>query len=194
MERLTMRNDKGMAYWVDKRCSGGGYRMTEDVQDQKRIDRLAAYEDTGLTPDEIMAAANRRHDCKIDCLLAAHNKLLDEIEQLGGIVRFRKIVQAEKEGRLEIIPTNVPLTLQELQEKGYRDCVWIKSIDPCAEDIFDNYYFKMETSFPANLKGNLYFGVSGNITNIKTVWKYLLYEEYGKTWLAYRRKPEEEAE
>ena len=55
-------------------------------------DRLMKYEDTKMTPQEITAAANRRHDCKIDCLLEAHNKLLDEIEQLGGMEEIRRAV------------------------------------------------------------------------------------------------------
>lgn len=45
MERLTMRNDEGIAFWADPKCCGGGYRMAEDVKDQERLDRLAAYED-----------------------------------------------------------------------------------------------------------------------------------------------------
>ena len=55
--------------------------------------RLMAYEDTGMTPEGITAAANRWHDCKIDCLLEAHNKLLDEIEQLGGMEEIRRGIQ-----------------------------------------------------------------------------------------------------
>lgn len=52
MERLTMRDDKGTAFWVDQRCCGGGYRRPEDRVDQERLDRLADYEDTGLTPED----------------------------------------------------------------------------------------------------------------------------------------------
>ena len=55
MKRLTTRNETSMAFWVDPRCVGGGYRMTEDKKDQERLDRLAAYEDTGLTPEEVEA-------------------------------------------------------------------------------------------------------------------------------------------
>lgn len=68
--------------------------------------KLMAYEDTGLTPEEIMAAANRCHDCKIECLLEAHNKLLDEVQGLGGIDKIKEVMQA----------SNDPLTLEELRE------------------------------------------------------------------------------
>ncbi len=50
MNRLTLRNEKGTAFWS---LAGAAYRMTEDSMDQKRLDRLAAYEDTGLEPEEI---------------------------------------------------------------------------------------------------------------------------------------------
>lgn len=63
---------------------------------------LAAYEDTGLEPREISEAADRRHDCKIDCLLIAYNALLEEIEGLGGFENLRYLSQAEKDGRLVV--------------------------------------------------------------------------------------------
>lgn len=78
---------------------------------------LASYEDTGLTPEEIMAAANRRHDCKIDCLLEAHNKLLDEVQGLGGIDKIREVMQAP----------NAPLTLEELREMDGKP-VWVVGV------------------------------------------------------------------
>ena len=53
MERLTIRSN-GIACWADSRCAGGGYRVVDDVKDLQRLDRLAAYEDTGLMPEEIM--------------------------------------------------------------------------------------------------------------------------------------------
>lgn len=53
MNRMTMRNDKGIAFWIDPRSISGGYRMEEDRKDQARLDRLAAYEDTDLEPYEI---------------------------------------------------------------------------------------------------------------------------------------------
>ncbi len=36
--------------------------------------QLAAYTSTGMTPDDITAAADRRHNCKIDCLLKKYNE------------------------------------------------------------------------------------------------------------------------
>lgn len=50
------------------------------------IDRLSKYEATGMTPEEIMSASNRRHNCKIDCLLKEYNALK---EKLDKVVRCR---------------------------------------------------------------------------------------------------------
>ena len=46
------------------------------------IDRLSKYEATGMTPEEIMSASNRRHDCKIDCLLKEYNALKEKLDKV----------------------------------------------------------------------------------------------------------------
>ena len=68
MERLTMRDVGGRAFWVSPQNPGGGYRMTEDKEDQERLDRLAAYEDA------------------------------------MSIERAQELAQAEKDGRLAVLP------------------------------------------------------------------------------------------
>lgn len=45
MERLTMRDAGGRAFWVSPNHLGGGYRLTKDPEDAIRLDRLAAAED-----------------------------------------------------------------------------------------------------------------------------------------------------
>ena len=66
-ERLTKRDGKGRAYFDDDgsliRGASGSFRQKKDMTAQfihqrlvaldKTIDRLAAYEDTGLEPEEI---------------------------------------------------------------------------------------------------------------------------------------------
>ena len=59
------------------------------------IARLAEYEDTGMTPQEIMEAEDRRHNCKIECLLREYNKVMEELK------RYK---DAEAEGRLVMSP------------------------------------------------------------------------------------------
>ena len=48
--------------------------------------RLAAYENTGMTPEEIEAAEDRRHACKVECLLRKYNELAQKEE--GMIVHL----------------------------------------------------------------------------------------------------------
>lgn len=69
MERLTYRDGKGRAYFDDDgsliRGANGTFHQKKDMTGKfihqrfvaldKAIDRLAAYEDTGLEPQEIMA-------------------------------------------------------------------------------------------------------------------------------------------
>ena len=74
-----MRNDNGVAFWVDQRCCGGGYRMTEDQADQKRLDRLAAYEDTGLAPEEVTALQASNQELKKEALPILQAKVQDRL-------------------------------------------------------------------------------------------------------------------
>ena len=75
----------------------------------KDIDRLAAYEDTGLEPEEITAIIGlASENCaktadKIDQLLS-DDKELGEYRALGPIDRLRELAQADKEGRCVVLP------------------------------------------------------------------------------------------
>lgn len=76
MERLTERNKKGCAYFNNDgiliRGANGTFHQKKDITAQyihdrfvaldKVIDRLAAYEDTGLTPEEIVALIQPPND------------------------------------------------------------------------------------------------------------------------------------
>ena len=63
----------------------------------KDIDRLAAYEEPGLEPEEIISAADTE---KIAYVL--HE--LNAYKELGPIDRLRELAQADKEGRVKILP------------------------------------------------------------------------------------------
>lgn len=101
MERLTIEDIK-----IDEHTTRRTIIDSSAVRDHAMefYWRLKAYEDTGLEPEEIVAAANRRHDCKIDCLLKKYNELYDAVADLGGIGHLRELVQAEKDGLLVILP------------------------------------------------------------------------------------------
>lgn len=54
-----------------------------DLRDLRAVvDSLYAYEMTGLTPDEVSVLAQRRHDCKIECLLEKYEEKLEEVARL----------------------------------------------------------------------------------------------------------------
>ena len=74
--------------------------MTEDAQDLKRLDRLAAYEDTGLGPEDI------------DTLQKREQGLADLLVNIScgcavPYTRLAELAQAEKDGRLVVLPCKV---------------------------------------------------------------------------------------
>ena len=70
MERLTKRNECGDAYYPEcyERCYGEGSseKCNDCDYDEKICDTLADYEDTGLTPPEIMKLKERDKSCKVE--------------------------------------------------------------------------------------------------------------------------------
>lgn len=86
MERLT------------KIYPSGAWGITGELDDA--ILRLAAYEDTGLEPEEIirngmMLEDSRRHSAKLELKLKAY-------EELGPIDRFHELAEADREGAVHI--------------------------------------------------------------------------------------------
>lgn len=163
MERLTMRDVGGRAFWVSPQSPGGGYRLTEDAQDQKRLDRLAAYEDTGLEPEDIDTLQKREQGLA---------ELLVNISCGCAVpyTRLAELAQAEKDGRLVVLPPNDPLTLEQLREMG-GEPVWV-----CDPDGADGMWALVD------LEHGLCWTAKGGIA---------IFDTYGKTWLAYRCRLEE---
>ena len=64
----------------------------------KDIDRLAAYEETGLEPEEIEQLKGEVFGLKVD------KQELEQYRALGPIDRLRELAQADKEGRVKILP------------------------------------------------------------------------------------------
>lgn len=178
-------------------------------------ERLAAYEDTGLEPEEVTQIK-----------LAIMGKSLAEIKEFEGVSidRMIELTQAEKDGRLVMLPDakytdadgekalqkamwvcgntnnpvtrytadaiaeklcrevrdeNPPLTLEELREMD-GEPVWIAGADDDA------------------IEGNGYAVVEFARSDFPQIWWFgnevemmPPTENYGKTWRAYRRKPEE---
>ena len=98
MERLTEWNDEQTrhAYYprcFEEPCYGSGCKIKDCPFETAVCDRLAAYEDTGLTPEEIKAPFTE--DAMIK--LAA---------QALGVEpsRLRELAVADKDGRVTILP------------------------------------------------------------------------------------------
>ena len=139
MERLTTRDSQGRAYFDNDgtliRGANGAFHQKKDmtahyIHDRfvaldKVIDRLAAYEDTGLTPEEIMA----------------------------------------------LIPLpNDPLTLEELRGMD-GEPVWITKMDGSG-----GVWMLVDTEYELCREAH---------------GEMAVFENCGKTWMAYRRRPEE---
>lgn len=95
MNRLTIRNSDGTVS-----------QPTNSTCD-KVFNRLSEYEDTGLEPDDILT-------CKELAEAAYAFIFLKEYKSLGTIDPIRKLLKAEKDGRLVVPPCKVG------------DTVWIK--------------------------------------------------------------------
>ena len=110
MERLTKRDTAGQAMMDCEKCKADwtgkhGKPMADctALYCRNRLkDRLAAYEDTGLTPEEVKRMSNILMDVGIDYNCSweyVKNWLLDD--------RLRKLAEADKDGRLVVLPCKV---------------------------------------------------------------------------------------
>lgn len=90
MNRLTTRDIEGCPINL---C--GGYL--------DMLRKLAAYEDTGLEPEEAEA-----------CKVALMGKTLAEIKEIEGlsIERMKELAKAESEGRLFVLPWATDITIE----------------------------------------------------------------------------------
>lgn len=97
MERLTERFDGQV---VRKGCHGPCSTCpgAECADIYPMIDRLAAYEDTGLEPEEISGLCSMYERSKM-----ADPLRLEEYKTLGTIDHLRELAQAENDGRLVVL-------------------------------------------------------------------------------------------
>ena len=99
MERLTKQTAEGAAV-IDFKALGKpfGADTVYDVVDLYHIacDRLAAYEDTGLTPEDCTAYAK-----------AESEKRIVVFENYDELNKVRELLQAEREGRCVALPCKI---------------------------------------------------------------------------------------
>lgn len=103
MERLTEKHYLGTDHYM--KCSGN-CNVDMDCIDCPSfnclVERLAAYEDTGLTPEDCARAT------EIDDIL------LDEYYPIG---RMRELIKADKDGRVVVLPCKVGDRLYEVTDR-----------------------------------------------------------------------------
>ena len=97
MERLTYRDKDGFPM-MKKR---GGFK-------QGGVDRLAAYEDTRLMPEEVST------------LVKDWSALCTIVGECGGISRVRELDEADKEGRLFLLPLDPGRSIPKAKEAWNR--------------------------------------------------------------------------
>ena len=124
MDRLTSKGPNG--HWM---ISGYCAEIVDDGEDKisgPAIDRLAAYEDTGLEPKDVVD------------LMGSHGMgILDLVDyhELGPIDHLRELVQAENDGRLVVLPCKVGdtcYTIGEEDDEQGPERVMIKGIGALA--------------------------------------------------------------
>lgn len=117
MERLTKR-ENGHAHYprcFEEPCGGMGCRIEDCAFDVEICERLAAYEDTGLEPEEVLSKD------KADEIALKLMRLAD-LESLCGYTRLRELAEADKDGRVEVLPCKVGDTVYWVHGAVITEC------------------------------------------------------------------------
>ena len=154
MERLTYFKD---GYW---RVNFSGVQYQADF-----VDRLAAYEDTGLYPESVEALK-----------LSMMGKAISEITEFDGlpIDRLRELAEADKDGRVVVLPCKVGDTVYMIER--------IFDID---NGICDEICARKVIGHGGNNLNKLWLVGSGGICNA-----YIFVSEFGKTVFLTREEAE----
>lgn len=112
MERLIWKRD------LDGYTDVG---LRDGVSVGDAICHLAEYEDTGLKPENVKDLLKRFENLYniFDDLY-----LVDPVHFQAFLERVKRWYQAEKDGRLGVLPPNAPLTLEQLREMD-GEPVWV---------------------------------------------------------------------
>ena len=166
------------------------------VVTQEVINRLAAYEDTGLEPEEIQKLKAEAANGQQMKNLLSRNGFRDLSEAQAWIEQMKKLESnIEYYGVLDIIeafptltPQNDPLTIEELRE-----------MDGEPVYIISEFYHISEWNIPKGV-GEIVIAYDVPCAGMKSVipsvefidGKNLSVGKYGSDWCAYRRPPEGE--
>ncbi len=90
--------------------SASNYRRTICKMAAQKMERLAAFEETGLVPEEIKEL---RTDDVVEVA-----KMLRQLIESGEADHLRELVQAERDGRLVVLPCKVGDTVYLIDRDG----------------------------------------------------------------------------
>ena len=125
MERLTYFKD---GYW---RVNFSGVQYQADF-----VDRLAAYEDTGWTP-EMLHKLGENAGHMWDFAQAAENMTVG---------RLKELAEADKDGRVVVLPCKVGERWVDEDGRAVRITAVIVGVEPFGKNI--NIYFDYEDATP----------------------------------------------
>lgn len=116
MERMTERSESGHAYYPQcfkEPCEGVGCEIEQCKFSEEACDRLAAYEDTGIEPEAVETVK-----------LALCAKHMVDLETLNNtpISRLVEIAEADKEGRVIVLPCEVGHAVYWVHNSIITDC------------------------------------------------------------------------
>ena len=171
MERLTKWNESSYkhAYYprcLKEPCYGGGCKIKDCPFEIAVCERLAAYEDTGLTPKEVTALGEL-----FDYALKESKTLT---EQLTLLHHIRELAEADKDGRVVVLPCKVGNTVYMLER--------IFDID---NGVCDEICARKVIGHGGNKLNKLWLIGSGGICNVS-----IFVSEFGKTVFLTREEAE----
>jgi hypothetical protein len=162
MKRLTKYLASGAAdYNYPADCYGGNDcndRAAKSAYRQTCVERLAAYEDTGLTPEEVLPKD------KADEIALKLMRLAD-LESFCSYDRLRELAEADKDGRLVVLPCKVGDTVYMIER--------IFDID---NGVCDEICARKVIGYGGNNLNKLWLIGSGGICNVS-----IFVSEFGKT-------------
>ena len=133
MEQYTEKHYDGNGYYLI--CSGNCEALNCGdcgILD-KIVDRLAAYEDTGLEPEEVKqikkAAAHMMFEDVAHFVRYALSNFdeLQKHKELGDYNRLRELDQADREGRCVVLPAKPDQTIYQWRKGD--DCPSVSRLD-----------------------------------------------------------------
>lgn len=177
MERLTNKAWQNFDPWEccgqDKYCQRGCYDpggCTKGCIVPQLYARLGAYEDTGLPPEEVLPKD------KADEIALKLMRLAD-LESICSYTRLRELAEADKDGRLAVLPCKAGDTVYEVTSRKTISEYRVKAI---RVELFCTF---IEWDIVAGFVDKSIFGVPVDEIG-KTV--FLTREEAEKAWEAMK--------